>query len=264
MPQTTAGARAGATPTPSHPADPRSATTLFYGVPEGCSFGAIVALAWSGQPYQLCRIPMPELVGSEAYRRINPLGETPSLMTADGRIFSQSQAILLHIAQTSDDPRMGGRPGTAAGDRQQEALSFLTTTFFSAFSPLWQAFEHAGTGDGALLRTMGERQVTKAHAQLERLMDGRDWLAGDGPTLADAYFIGIARWNDFHRVLDRRAHPQVHALHERLRQDPAVRFAHAVEDGAEAAPGADGSGGFRGHVGLDELLARLQGEHAQP
>jgi len=32
---------------------------LFYGVPEGCSFGAIVALEWSGLPYQLCRIQMP-------------------------------------------------------------------------------------------------------------------------------------------------------------------------------------------------------------
>jgi glutathione S-transferase len=31
---------------------------LFYGVPQGSSFGSIVALEWLGQPYQLCRIEM--------------------------------------------------------------------------------------------------------------------------------------------------------------------------------------------------------------
>lgn len=64
---------------------------LFYGVPEGCSFGAIVALEWSGLPYQLCRIQMPEVVSSEAFKRINPVGETPSLRTADGRFVSQKR-----------------------------------------------------------------------------------------------------------------------------------------------------------------------------
>ena len=32
---------------------------LFYGVPQGCSFGSIVALEWLNQPYRLCRINMP-------------------------------------------------------------------------------------------------------------------------------------------------------------------------------------------------------------
>jgi glutathione S-transferase len=31
---------------------------LFYGVPQGSSFGSIVALEWLEQPYQLCRIEM--------------------------------------------------------------------------------------------------------------------------------------------------------------------------------------------------------------
>ena len=32
---------------------------LLYGVPQGCSFGSIVALEWLNQPYRLCRINMP-------------------------------------------------------------------------------------------------------------------------------------------------------------------------------------------------------------
>jgi hypothetical protein len=111
-----------------------STPVFFYGVPEGCSFGTIVALEWSGLPYRLCRIEMPSQVSS------------------------------------------------------------------------------------------------------------------------DAYFMGIARWNDYHRVLDRRDYPNVHRLHERLQADPAVRFAHAIEHGDEA----QGAGGFQGHVALHQAVAALR------
>ena len=58
---------------------------LFYGVPSGCSFGSIVALEWLGRPYRHCRIAMPEVVSGPDYRRLNSVGETPTLLTADGR-----------------------------------------------------------------------------------------------------------------------------------------------------------------------------------
>lgn len=85
------------------------------------------------------------------------------------------------------------------------------TSFFSAFSPLWPAFEGAEEGEKEVLRSVGRRKVRKAFDQLARLLDGRTWLAGDGPTVADAYFIGIVRWNDFHEVLDLAAYPTLQA-----------------------------------------------------
>jgi glutathione S-transferase len=62
--------------------------------------------------------------------------------------------------------------------------------------------------------------------------------------------MGIARWNDFHRVIDRADYPRVQALYERLLQDPGVRFAHAVEH-EQALPA---STGFQGHVPLDQAV----------
>ena len=227
---------------------------LFYGVPAGCSFGSIVALEWSGRPYRLCRIEMPGVVGSPAYRRLNPLGETPTLITEGGNIFSQSLAILQHIARSSTDPRMGPEVGAAGFDRLAEMLGFLHTSFFSAFSPLWQAFEGAEPGEKDVLRAVGQRKVRKAYDQLERLLDGHDWLVGDGPTVADAYFAGIARWNGFHKVLDRSQHPALDALQARLELEPAMQFATAVEHEQEARSG----GGFRGHVSLAEALDGLR------
>lgn len=230
---------------------------LFYGVPEGCSFGSIVALEWSGLRYRLCRIDMPAVVSSEEYRRINPVGETPSLRTADGRMISQSVAILHHVGAAS--PRSGLVPavGSAEFDRFNEVLAFLNTSFFGAFGPYWYAFEHPlGEAEAQAIRSMGRHKVRKAYADLERMLGDASWLGGEQRSAADAYFAGIARWNDFHKVVDVLDYPAVDRLQRRLLQDPAVQFAHAVEHGEEVR----GKGGFAGHVKLGELLAGMAGQ----
>ncbi|MBU7573812.1 MAG: glutathione S-transferase family protein [Hydrogenophaga sp.] len=225
---------------------------LFYGVPEGCSFGAIVALEWSGLPYQLCRIQMPEVVSSEAFKRINPVGETPSLRTADGRFVSQSMAILHHIgAAAAASSELVPAQGSAEFDRFNEMLAFLNTDFFESFAPLWYAMEHGLQGEALRAVTaMGHDKVRRAHAALEGLLAGRDWLVGERRTAADAYFLGIARWNDFHQVLDRRDYPALNALYERLQADPAVHFARGVEHGEVVRS----TGAFAGQVELGALV----------
>ncbi len=177
---------------------------LFYGVPEGCSFGSIVALEWSGLPYRLCRVEMPEMVSSEDYIRINKVGETPSLLLADGRTISESMAILHHIGARAIGGGLGFAQGSEDFDRLNQMLAFLNTSFFKAFGPLWYAFEHPlEPQQKQALTAYGIAAVEKAHQTLERLLDGREWLLANGPSLADAYFVGIARWNDFHKVVDR-------------------------------------------------------------
>lgn len=224
---------------------------LFYGVPEGCSFGSIVALEWIGQPYRLCRIPMPALVTSDTYRRINAMGETPALLTEDGRFVSESMAILNHIAVNGIDKGLAFAQRTPGFDRLNQMLAFLNTSFFGAFSPLWYALEHGlADAEASVLRAYGQRQVHKAHSQLEALLGDQAWLLGAHKTLADAYFIGIARWADFHRVIDPRDFPRLHRLRQKLESDPAVRFAHAIEH--EHA--ASSTGGFHGHVSLDAAM----------
>ena len=228
---------------------------LFYGVPSGCSFGSIVALEWLGEPYRLCRIEMPEVVGSEAYRKINPVAETPSLLATDGRVVSESMAILNHLGVRGIGKGLAFRQGTAGFDRLNQTLAFLNTSLFNAFSPLWHAMESDGSGAGKdALRAYGAINLVKAHADLERMLGENEWLLGDHRTLADAYFIGIARWADYHDVLDRRDYPNLQRLFEKLERDPAVEFAHAIERGEPAA----GSSAFRGEVALGDVGATVR------
>jgi glutathione S-transferase len=222
-----------------------------YGVPSGCSFGSIVALEWLGEPYRLCRIEMPDGVQSDAYRRINPVGETPTLVTATGEPISESMAILNHLGARGIGKGLSFAQGTLGFDRLNQVLAFLNTSFFAAFGPLWYALEHGIEGsDKDVLRAYGAAKVAKAHADLERMLGDKEWLLGDRRTLADAYFIGIARWTKYHDVVDRRDYPGLQRLFEKLEVDPAVRFAHAIERGETAVSG----GGFLGEVTLDDVL----------
>jgi glutathione S-transferase len=77
------------------------------------------------------------------------------------------------------------------------------------------------------------------------------YLLGERPTLADAAFVGVARWGDFHKAIDAQQFPRIHALKQRLEADPAVRFAHAIENGETPM----GSGALLSQVPIQELLS---------
>ncbi|HEX2559196.1 glutathione S-transferase family protein [Phenylobacterium sp.] len=226
---------------------------LFYGVPEGCSFGSIVALEWLGRPYRLCRIDM--LQKPELFTRIAPVGESPVLITSEGRQLTQSIAILNHIAAHGLEMGLGHRQGSPAFDDLNRSLAFLSTSLFSAYSPLWFSLKYELDGPSqAALRHQAETLVRSAHQKLEKtLLQDRTWLSGERIGVADAYFAGVARWNDYHKVFDWSEFPKAQALLQRLQQDPAVRFAHDIEEGREPA----GAGGFRGHVSVAEAAAEL-------
>ena len=227
---------------------------LFYGVPLGCSFGSIVALEWLNQPYRLCRILMTEESQTPLYGQVNPLRTTPAMLIDDGVTLSQSAAILQHIANRGMEQGLGFTPGSREYDRFNERLAFLYTSFFSSFAPLWQAYKMDGNPSvQTTLREVGRESVAKAHTQLEGMLANSEWIAGNRKTLADAYFYGIARWAAYHKVVDQSRFPRIQRLVERLSNDPAVIFAHAIEDRQPATS----AGGFRGHVTLEELRPRL-------
>ncbi|MGH8433044.1 MAG: glutathione S-transferase family protein [Pseudomonas sp.] len=229
---------------------------LFYGVPQGCSFGSIVALEWLGQPYKLCRIEMLEHPWDRLYGQINPLYQTPSLLLENGEVINESLAILQHLAARALDTPLCPRQGTREFDRLNQMLAFLNTDFFSSFYPLWVIYEKAGLNEAQreVLRALGYERVIAGCTHLNNLLAEREWLLGDARSLADAYLAGVARWADYHQLFDMpREFPHLARHLRKLADDPAVIFATAIEQGQPAI----GSGQFNGHVTLQALRPRL-------
>jgi glutathione S-transferase len=153
---------------------------------------------------------------------------------------------------------LGFRQGTREFDRLNQMLAYLNTDFYSAFSPLWTAYEMPDLelADRELLRTLGRAAVAKNCAYLDTLLSDREWLlGGEKRTVADAYLTGIGRWVEYHQLFDlQRMYPNLHRYLQKLNADPAVIFAQAIENGQAATT----TGKFMGHVTLEELRAAPQ------
>jgi glutathione S-transferase len=229
--------------------------TLLYGHPLGSSMGLVAALEWLAQPYRLSRVLMPDDMLDAGYARLNGRQETPVLITEDKRVLSETMAIALWLEMRDVDRRVSYAPGSAESDRLHQAMAFLNTGFTAAFSAYWVALE-IETPDAAyqtaLLR-FGRAQVDDRHRKLEAMIGDTPYLVGDRPTLADAIFIGVARWADFHQAIEPAKYPRIAALRRRLDADPAVRFATAIENGESPV----GIGAFRGHVALSAVPGLL-------
>lgn len=229
---------------------------LFYGVPSGCSLGAVIALEWLAQPYRLSRIEMMQHPWPAPYAHVNPRMKTPALLLDDGDALTESAAILQLIGRRGIAQGLGFAAGTREHDRLNEMLAYLTTDYFSAYAPLWKLYD-TGDNDAAtrtVLRTWGEETARKECAYVDGLLADRAWLLGPQRTVADAYLYAVGRWARYHEVADLEAdYPHLAAWFGRMEADPAVQFALAIERGEEPV----GNGAFVGHVQIDALRARL-------
>lgn len=228
---------------------------LFAGHPAGSSLGLVAAFEWLGKPYRLTRVHMPDDMLTEAYARVNGRQETPVLIREDGSVLTETMAIARWLELRDDERRISFAPGSAEAHRMHQFIGFLNTGFTGAFTPLWVALEmQDGSEDyRQALRTFGRGLVAHRHRQLEAMIGGAPYLIGDRPSLADAVFVGVARWAEFHQAVDLTPFPKIQALKARLEADPAVCFAHAIEDGVPA----DGSGAMHGLLPLEEVLGEI-------
>lgn len=228
---------------------------LIYGFPMGSSMGLVAALEWLGKPYRLCRVDMLGEMRSASYARINPRHETPAFITEQGAVLTETLAIAAWLEARDIERRISFDPLSPQADRMHQLMAFVNTGFTAAFAPLWAAMEAKAMEPAmtSALREFGRAKVIERHDKLEGMIEAKEFLLGDRPTLADAVLTGVARWLDFHAVAERRRWPKLAALRERLEADPAVVYATALENG-DSNPGA---GFCTGHSVLADLIARF-------
>lgn len=226
---------------------------LIYGFPMGSSMGLVAALEWLGKPYRLCRVDMLGEMRSASYARINPRHETPAFITEQGAVLTETLAIAAWLEARDIERRISFDPLSPQADRMHQLMAFVNTGFTAAFAPLWAAMEAKAMEPAmtSALREFGRAKVIERHDKLEGMIEAKEFLLGDRPTLADAVLTGVARWLDFHAVAERRRWPKLAALRERLEADPAVVYATALENG-DSNPGA---GFCTGHSVLERFIA---------
>jgi glutathione S-transferase len=137
-----------------------------------------------GRPCE--RVPIDIFAGdnlTDAYARINPAREVPALELDDGTVLVQSNAILWYLAEGT--PLL---PSTALGRAQ--------TAQWLAFEQEWIMRGIAGARFRLLTgRPGGRERVALARQALDLLaahVDGRAWVVGDAPSIADLSIYAYA------------------------------------------------------------------------
>lgn len=175
------------------------------------------AMEEAGLPYRIATVPLRER--SAAHLAHQPFGQVPWLTDGDISIF-ESGAILLHLGAYSDALL------PTAPQPRAEATSWLFAALNSVEPPALTTAVFGFAGDAE--RTPGrDRLDAFLHgrlAHMERVLAGRDWLAGDF-SVADIAMADVMRLVDrFAGGLD--AYPACRAYMDRAIARPAFVTAH--------------------------------------
>jgi glutathione S-transferase len=196
-------------------------TIKIYNFPRG---GRGVRLFWQceemGLPYEAEAVTFPS---SAAYKALNPLGTVPFLV--DGEVaINESVAIMLYLAERYGPTPLLPVKNDPAFARVLQMTVFGEASIGAGFNPLLAAKFMAPDADKTnwSVRT-GEARVEQFVGYVCDVLGGRDFLVGDGLTLADiCVCTALGIWRG---ALDKVLPERLSAYQERLQARPAYQRA---------------------------------------
>jgi glutathione S-transferase len=209
----------------------------------------MVALEWLGEPYRLCRVDKETRAGA-LYRRIHPRGQVPA-MRVDGRVLTETNALLTHIADRQPGAALLPANGAWERDLANQWLSYLASAFHASFWPFYSPERYAK--DASLheaVRAAAVEAISRELRFVNAHLEGNEFVAGRARSVLDVYLHAMDRWAN--KLVNMATdYPHVWRHQKSLAKDAGVRLATAIERGEVVAT----SGAFTGHVELADLVS---------
>lgn len=168
--------------------------TLYYS-PHACSMASHVALEEAGAEYETKKINI--FKGeqfSPEFKALNPRSKVPVLQFEDGSVLLESTAILKWIGERYPDSQLlGADPAERA--QTIAACAWLAGTVHPTFKQFYHPEEVIG--EPSLYPSVKAKATENywAHLQeLDRILEGRDWMVGERFTVADPYALVFFSW----------------------------------------------------------------------
>lgn len=189
-----------------------------------CSLSPHIVLQELGLPYQLVRVNNRTKSTSEGndFLSINPKGYVAALMLDSGEVLTEGPAIVQYLADLKPESGLAPANGTLARVRLQEWLSFITSEIHAGSSPLFN-------------KELAQEARQIFAAKLSRRLDliashlaARDYLLGEGFTVADAYLFTVLGWMKIFSI-DLERWPAIASYARRVGTRPSVTAALARE-----------------------------------
>jgi glutathione S-transferase len=187
-----------------------------------CALSPHIALLEAGLKFDLEKVDIraKKLADGGDYLQINPKGYVPALKTDDGQVLTEGPAIVQYIADLKPESGLAPRNGSFERYRLQEWLNFISTEIHKQFSPLFNpAYESKEYSKGNL---------SKRFEYLNKLLESRKFLLGDGFTVADGYLYTVLNWAK-PLGIDLARWPALASYHAGIASRPKVQEALSAE-----------------------------------
>lgn len=203
-----------------------------YLMPGSCALASHITLREAGADFELKVVDfMSGEQRTPEYRKVNPKGRVPALVTDRG-VLTETPAILLYVAQTHPEARLAPLDDPFELARLQAFTSYLCATVHVAHAHSRRGERWAD--DESAIEAM-KRKAPGNMADCFQLIEEEffegPWVMGEQFTVADPYLFTITRWLKFHQI-DSSGYPRVHDHLGRMGERPAVRAALEAEAAA--------------------------------
>jgi glutathione S-transferase len=197
---------------------------LYYSA-GACSLSPHIVLEESGLPYEAISAPTKTKVlpdGSD-YRKINPLGYVPYLVTNDGTGLREGPAIVQYVADQAPGKKLAPANGTIARYQLQSWLNFIGTELHKGgFGPLFNP------GVPPEVKQVFKDKLIDRLKWVDGELAGKQYLMGDDFTVADAYLFTVSNWT-VPMQIDLTPFATLTAYRARVAARPAVQAAMKAE-----------------------------------
>jgi len=198
--------------------------TKLYFSPGACSLSPHIALREAGLPFELVQVDLAakKTKSGDDFLKVNPKGQVPVLQIDGGETLTEGPAIVQYIADKASASGLAPANGTLPRYRLQEWLNFVGTELHKSFTPLFKP----STPDA--YKKIAKDNLAVRFDVVEKHLGGKQYLLGDGFTVADGYLFTVLGWTKYHDI-DLAKWPNVKRFVDRVAARPKVQEALKAE-----------------------------------
>lgn len=150
----------------------------------------------AGIPVDLVKVDIPSKKTEDGgdFWQINPKGYVPALQLDDGRVLTEVGVICQYLADQAPQSKLVPPFGDFERYEQMAALNFASTEVHKQIGALFNP-KLTPEMKEVQLATIGRRLDS-----LEKMLDGKDFIAGDSFSAADAYLFTVLNWTNIHKI----------------------------------------------------------------
>lgn len=168
-------------------------TYKLYTRPGTGGFAVECALVTAGAAHEVI-VTDKDAQASDAFGRLNPMRQVPTMVLPDGTVMTESAAMLIHLAAAHPGKGLAPAPGTPAHATFLRWMLFMAVNLYEADLRYFYADRYTADASGVpAVKTAAIAHMARSFAVIDPALG--PWVCGTSRSIADAYLAMLAAWS---------------------------------------------------------------------